>query len=120
MLALLLMVEVSYVVVSEYFEHASVYKARLIARTKILAAGEGDRLRRSTGEMFPPDSVGDKTVFRVVPRFESKDGGADRARQNHGRPGRQSMPAEHDEDVFAGAGSEADGVSRRPRFDSKD
>jgi hypothetical protein len=67
------MVEVSYVVVSEYFEHASVYKARLIARTKIMGAGEGERYRRTTVEMFPPDRADDKTVFRIVPRFESKD-----------------------------------------------
>jgi hypothetical protein len=73
MLGLLLMVEVSYVVVSEYFEHASVYKARLIARTKIMGAGEGERYRRTTVEMFPPDRADDKTVFRIVPRFESKD-----------------------------------------------
>jgi hypothetical protein len=119
MLALLLMVEVSYVVVSEYFEHASVYKVRLIARTKIMAAGEGDRLRRSTGEMFPSDPVGDKTVFRIVPRFESNESAADRARQN-GRSRGQSVPAENDEDVFAEEGSEADSVSHRPRFDSRD
>jgi hypothetical protein len=70
MLGLLLMVELSYVLVSEYFEHASVYKARLIARTKIMAAEAARQYRRTSDAMFPPDQTAEQTVFRIVPRFE--------------------------------------------------
>jgi hypothetical protein len=67
MLALLLTVELSYVLVSEYFGHASIYMARLIARTKILAADAADEYRRRMGGGGPPS--GGPTVFRVIPRF---------------------------------------------------
>jgi hypothetical protein len=72
MMALLLMVELSYVLVSEYFAHASVYMARLIARTKILAAEAADQYRRKTASMF-----GDNTgrPFRVVPRCAARKNG---------------------------------------------
>ena len=73
MLALLLTVELSYVLVSEYFAHASVYMARLIARTRILAAEAADEYRRRTGGGGgPPAASGkrERTAFRVIPRFE--------------------------------------------------
>ena len=68
MMALLLTVELSYVIVSEYFSHASIYMARLIARTKILAAQAADEYRHAAGGLFSPK--GGRTAFRVVPRFE--------------------------------------------------
>jgi uncharacterized protein DUF4407 len=67
MLALLLTVEMSYVLISEYFGHASIYMARLIARTKILAAEAADDFRRKTGALFAQAS--DRSTFRVVPLF---------------------------------------------------
>lgn len=67
MLALLLAVEMSYVLISEYFGHASIYMARLIARTKILAAEAADDFRRKTGALFA--TPGDRSTFRVVPLF---------------------------------------------------
>ena len=73
MLALLLTVELSYVLVSEYFAHASVYMARLISRTRILAADAADEYRRRTGGGGgPPAAPGkrERTAFRVIPRFE--------------------------------------------------
>ena len=73
MLGLLLMVELSYVLVSEYFGHASVYMARLIARTKILAADAADEYRRKIGALFEPDGERTGAKFRVVPRFGQDD-----------------------------------------------
>jgi hypothetical protein len=80
MLMLLLTVEMSYVLVSEYFGHASVYMARLIARTKILAAEAADEYRRKTRALFGRDDDDDDDVppsrsrgFRVVPRFGTDD-----------------------------------------------
>ena len=73
MLILLLTVELSYVLVSEYFGHASVYMARLIARTKILSAKAADQLRRETAALFGRDDDADDPpgtpAFRAVPRF---------------------------------------------------
>jgi len=69
MLALLLTVELSYVLISEYFGHASVYMARLIARTKTLAAEVADEYRRKVGAQFQADDAREPTVFRVIPRF---------------------------------------------------
>jgi hypothetical protein len=74
MLALLLVVELSYVVVSEYFGHATVYMARLIARTKILAAEAADQYRRSTGALFGQEGARELTSFRVLPRFAQSAG----------------------------------------------
>lgn len=68
MMALLLTVELSYVIVSEYFSHASIYMARLIARTKILAAQAADEYRHAAGGLFSPK--GGRAAYRVVPRFE--------------------------------------------------
>jgi Domain of unknown function (DUF4407) len=67
MLMLLLTVELSYVLASEYFGHANTYMPRLIARTKILAAKAADDFRQQTGALFA--QAGDRTSFRVVPLF---------------------------------------------------
>ena len=73
MLTLLLTVELSYVLASEYFGHASVYMARLIARTRMLAAetaGEYWRLMKAlAGEGDEPP----QPVYRVLPRFANDD-----------------------------------------------
>ena len=63
LLALLLLIELSYILVSEYFAHASIYDARLIARTRILAAEAAEHYRRSVGMQDMP------TTSRVIPRF---------------------------------------------------
>jgi hypothetical protein len=68
MLTLLLTVEVSYVLVSEYFGHATVYMPRLIARTKTLAAEAAAQYQRATA-LFRRDDVR-PTLFRVFPRFK--------------------------------------------------
>ena len=75
-LTLLLTVELSYVLISEYFAHASVYMARLIARTKILATEVADEYRRKTGRGDDDDPPGAPS-FWVVPRFPQ--GGSDAA-----------------------------------------
>jgi hypothetical protein len=67
-LGLLLTVELSYVLVSEYFGHATIYMARLIARTKILAAEAAEHYRQSTGRLFQQNDEG--SVFRLLPRFK--------------------------------------------------
>jgi hypothetical protein len=72
-LTLLLTVELSYVLVSEYFGHATVYMARLIARTKILAAEAAADYRRRTAVMFRQQGGDPRTTFRVMPRFGSDD-----------------------------------------------
>jgi hypothetical protein len=73
MLGLLLMMEISYVVSSEYFSHASIHEARLIARTKTLAAQAASQYRNTAGALFQPDNAGGRLPehgsFRVVPRF---------------------------------------------------
>jgi hypothetical protein len=74
---LLLTVELSYVLVSEYFAHASVYMARLIARTKILATEIAEGLRRATRRDDDDDDPPGAPAFRVVPRFPQ--GGAEAA-----------------------------------------
>jgi hypothetical protein len=67
LLALLLVIELSYVLVSEYFSHASIYTARLIARTKILAAEAADEYRRRA--LLQQDGERERVAFRVIPRF---------------------------------------------------
>lgn len=67
MLMLLLTVELSYVLASEYFGHANTYMPRLIARTIFLASETAADHRRKTGALFAQD--GEKTSCRVVPLF---------------------------------------------------
>jgi len=73
LLALLLVMELSYVLVSEYFGHASIYMARLIARTKILAAETADHYRRATSTLFQHGGEHEHVAFRVIPRFGSSE-----------------------------------------------
>ena len=79
MMLLLVTVEISYVLISEYFGHASIYMARLIARTKILGAEVADEYRRKTAALFGRDGNGDdddeppRMSFRVMPRTGSDD-----------------------------------------------
>jgi len=74
-LTLLLTVELSFVLVSEYFGHASVYMARLIARTKSLAADAGEQYQQKIAALFRRDGDGaERGSFRVVPRFGSRSG----------------------------------------------
>ncbi len=76
MLTLLLTVELSYVLASEYFGHASVYMARLIARTRRLAAeaaGEYWRwMQALAGEGNDPSNP-PQPSYRVLPRFGNDD-----------------------------------------------
>jgi hypothetical protein len=74
-MSLLLTVELSYVLISEYFAHASVYMAKLIARTKILASQEDEKDRRETGRDDDDDPPGAPS-FWVVPRFPQGGGDA--------------------------------------------
>lgn len=73
MLGLLLTVELSYVLVSEYFGHATVYMARLIARTKILAAEAAEQYCRATGDLSQRRGGSDRPTFRLLPRFKKPD-----------------------------------------------
>ena len=73
LLALLLVMELSYVLVSEYFGHASIYMVRLIARTKILAAEAADHYRRTTGVLFHEGGERERVALRVIPRFGSNE-----------------------------------------------
>jgi hypothetical protein len=73
MLTLLLTVELSYVLVSEYFGHATVYMPRLIARTKILAAEAAEQYRRSTGDLSQRRGGSERPTFRLLPRFKKPD-----------------------------------------------
>lgn len=76
MLALLLTVELSYILVSDYFGHASVYMARLIERTKILGAMAAARYRRAVIALSQDhedtknhEETKKRPTFRVIPRF---------------------------------------------------
>jgi Domain of unknown function (DUF4407) len=76
MLTLLLTVELSYVLVSEYFSHASIYMLRLMARTRFFALETADQLRRKLkalrdGDDDPPDPP--VPSYRVLPRFGDDD-----------------------------------------------
>jgi hypothetical protein len=71
MLTLLLTVELSYVLVSEYFGHASIYMAKLMARTRLAAMEEAAAVRRRMKEMFGGDD--DQPSYRVMPRFGDAD-----------------------------------------------
>ena len=73
LLALLLLMELSYVLVSEYFGMPASYMARLIARTKILAAEAADEYRRRTATLFQQDGERERIAFRVLPRFREVD-----------------------------------------------
>jgi Domain of unknown function (DUF4407) len=69
LLLLLLVMEMSYVLVSEYFAHASIYEVRLIARTKILAAEAAEQYRRSADVLYRSPAATPQPSFRVIPRF---------------------------------------------------
>jgi hypothetical protein len=75
MLTLLLTVELSYVLVSEYFSHASIYMLRLMARTRLFALETADQLRRKLealrGKDDPQDPPGPS--YQVLPRFGDDD-----------------------------------------------
>jgi len=71
-LTLLLTVELSYVLISEYFAHASVYMARLIARTKILATKAAEDYRRQTGRDDDDDDPPGAPSFWIAPRFPQR------------------------------------------------
>jgi Domain of unknown function (DUF4407) len=76
MLLLLLTVELSYVLVSEYFGHASIYMARLIARTRIAAAEvAAETWRRMKALHGGDDDPSDppSLSYRVLPRFGDDD-----------------------------------------------
>jgi Domain of unknown function (DUF4407) len=80
MLMLLLTVELSYVLVSEYFGHASVYMVRLMARTRVLAAEVAEDTRRKIAALFgkddgddPDDDPPGGVAYRVLPRFGDDD-----------------------------------------------
>lgn len=78
MMALLLTVELSFVLVSEYFGHASIYMTRLMARTRYLAAEVAAEYRRKIAALF---DGGDNTdppgapvmSYRMLPRFGADD-----------------------------------------------
>lgn len=72
-LTLLLTVELSYVLVSEYFGHATVYMARLIARTKIEAAKAAGNYRREMADLYSQQGGDPRTTFRAMPRLGSDD-----------------------------------------------
>ena len=71
MLTLLLTVELSYVLVSEYFGHASVYMVRLMARTRFLANEVAAEYRRKMAALFDGDEP--RMSYRVLPRFGADD-----------------------------------------------
>ena len=76
MLMLLLTVELSYVLVSEYFGHASVYMVRLMSRTRVLAAEVAEDTRRKIAALFGKDDDDDPpggVAYRVLPRFGDDD-----------------------------------------------
>jgi hypothetical protein len=66
MLALLLTVELSYVLVSEYFAHASLYMVRLMGRTRFLAAKAVAELREKLATLFVNGEP--RMSYRVLPR----------------------------------------------------
>jgi hypothetical protein len=84
MLGLLLTVELSYVLVSEYFGHATIYMARLIARTKILAAEAAEHYRQSTGQLFTHNGRNEGPVFRLLPRFKKPEEGGEDGKDTDG------------------------------------
>jgi len=73
MLTLLLTIELSYVLVSEYFGHASVYMTRLMARTRIHAAEATANYRRRLTELFGGEEGEPRLSYRVSPRFGTGD-----------------------------------------------
>jgi hypothetical protein len=84
MLGLLLTVELSYVLVSECFGHATIYMARLIARTKILAAEAAEHYRQSTGRLFTHNGKNEGPVFRLLARFKKPDEGGENGKDTDG------------------------------------
>jgi len=73
LLALLMLAEISYVLVSEFFEHGTIYMVRLIERAKYLTAGVRAHYGRQSAALSQQDGGRARTRFRVVPRFGSPE-----------------------------------------------